>query len=235
MSDDSSAAIKEIIIKVVLPNLLKGLIGAVVLLGFVLLAAGSFRYWPAYPAVTCLLLPMTISGIYYQLKVPGLLARRALKGRRLTSKQKLYLGYIYLAETALFLVPAFGFRYGLPLIPVIVIGVGNLLLVVANIVWMISKTANPYAGSALTIYEGHKLITSGPYRLIRHPNYFGDLLLILGVPLALGSYRGLVIFIGIIPAMIIMIKDEEDFLCQNLPGYSQYMKKVSKRIIPYLW
>lgn len=70
---------------------------------------------------------------------------------------------------------------------------------------------------------------------MRHPNYVGDLTLILGMPLALGSWWGLVIFALLIPAMVWMIFDEERFLKKNLPGYVEYTQKVHYRLMPFLW
>lgn len=70
---------------------------------------------------------------------------------------------------------------------------------------------------------------------MRHPNYVGDLVLILGVPLALGSWWGLGFFALIIPAMVWTIFEEERFLRENLPGYVEYTQKVHYRLIPYLW
>jgi protein-S-isoprenylcysteine O-methyltransferase Ste14 len=72
----------------------------------------------------------------------------------------------------------------------------------ANAIWLISKKENGFAGAGVMIYEGHKVISSGPYELVRHPNYVGDLTLMIGIPLALGSWWGLVIFALVIPAMV---------------------------------
>ena len=63
----------------------------------------------------------------------------------------------------------------------------------------------------------------------------GDLFLVFGVPLALGSWWGLVIFALLIPMMIWMIHDEEKFLKKELPGYVEYTQNVHYRLVPYLW
>ncbi len=78
-------------------------------------------------------------------------------------------------------------------------------------------------------------ISTGPYAHVRHPNYLGDLTLILGAPLALGCWWGLVVFALVIPAVVWMIFDEEKFLKENLPGYIEYTRKVRCRLVPYLW
>jgi protein-S-isoprenylcysteine O-methyltransferase Ste14 len=57
------------------------------------------------------------------------------------------------------------------------------------------------------------------------------LLYLLGMPLALGSYRGLLIFVAVLPALIWRLLDEEKFLAKNLPGYLEYRAKVRWRLI----
>ena len=70
---------------------------------------------------------------------------------------------------------------------------------------------------------------------VRHPNYVGDLVLVLGIPLALGSWWGLVVSALLIPGLAWRILDEEKFLKKELPGYVEYMQKVHYRLVPYLW
>ena len=226
---------KPILTGVILPTLLKTLLGAVCLGALLFLCAWNLGYWQAWAMMASLLIPMGVSGVYYEIKVPGLIERRALKDRNLTRLQTVYMTYVYLAEFVLLLLPALDYRFGWSQMPIALCIIGDILLVLANIVWMISKTENPYAGSSVKIYDDHRLVTTGPYATIRHPNYFGDLLMILGIPLALGSWWGLVVFVMIIPAMVIMIHDEEGFLQKNLPGYSEYMLTTRYRLIPYIW
>ena len=220
---------------VLLPSVLKTLIGIAIVGALIFLSAGTADFWQAWTMLAALFIPMGASGVYYELKVPGLIERRELKDRNLTTVQTVYLTYVYIGEFALLLVPALDRRFGWSDLPPALCIAGAILLVLANIIWMISKTENPYAGASIKIYEGHTLITTGPYAIIRHPNYFGDLLLIFGIPMALGSRVGLLVSILIIPAMVCMIHDEENFLKKNLPGYEEYTKKTRRRLIPYIW
>jgi protein-S-isoprenylcysteine O-methyltransferase Ste14 len=76
------------------------------------------------------------------------------------------------------------------------------------------------------------VISTGPYAVVRHPIYAGSPLYLVGTPLALGSYWGLVVFAGMIPFMLWRLFDEEKFLSRNLPGYGEYCGKVAWRLIP---
>jgi len=84
-------------------------------------------------------------------------------------------------------------------------------------------------------FAGQQVISTGFYALVRHPMYTGVLVLMSGIPLALGSWWGLVILALVSPVLIWRILDEEKLLKQDLPGYTEYVHKVRYRLVPYLW
>ncbi len=59
--------------------------------------------------------------------------------------------------------------------------------------------------------------------------------MMIGVPLALGSWWGLAVLVLILPVLIWRILDEEKLLKKDLPGYREYAQKVRYRLVPYLW
>ena len=79
------------------------------------------------------------------------------------------------------------------------------------------------------------MISTGPYALVRHPMYTTALVMMVGIPLALGSLWGLLAFAAMMPALIWRIFDEEKFLVSRLPGYAEYKQKVRYRLIPHVW
>ena len=74
-----------------------------------------------------------------------------------------------------------------------------------------------------------------PYALVRHPKYVGDLFLLVGTPLALGSWWGLAFVILTLPGLALRILDEEKLLRQDLPGYVEYAQQVRYRLVPHVW
>jgi protein-S-isoprenylcysteine O-methyltransferase Ste14 len=80
-----------------------------------------------------------------------------------------------------------------------------------------------------------KVISTGPYAVVRHPMYAGALVMLLGIPIALGSWWGLLVLVLMTPALIWRLSDEERFLARNLPGYAEYQDKVRFRLIPLVW
>jgi len=79
------------------------------------------------------------------------------------------------------------------------------------------------------------VIATGPYALVRHPMYDGGLILLAGMPIALGSWWGLLVIVVVLPAPIWRLLDEENFLAKNLAGYPEYQKKVQYRLVPFVW
>ena len=97
--------------------------------------------------------------------------------------------------------------------------------------------ANSFAAPAVRVQEerGHHLIDTGPYARVRHPMYASALFYVVGVPLLLGSWLGLLVvpllFAGLAPRIV----REENLLVRELPGYADYMTRVRWRLLPYIW
>ena len=87
----------------------------------------------------------------------------------------------------------------------------------------------------IEVAENQKVISTGPYAVVRNPMYASASLHLLGTPLALGSYWGLVPATMMMPFLIWRLIDEEHFLVRNLPGYVEYQKRVRHRLVPFVW
>ncbi|MEL7565645.1 MAG: isoprenylcysteine carboxylmethyltransferase family protein [Dehalobacterium sp.] len=234
----SATIVKGKTLKSLIIQAMKTFILGVITLGVVLfLPAWTLGYWQAWIFITVFMILITLSGIYFSIKDPALIARRKEAGpaAEQSTGRKINIMYAYLAELSLLVLSALDHRFGWSHMPAYVSIIGDGLVVLANVIWFYSKKENSFAGSAIKIYEGQKVVTTGPYALVRHPNYVGDLTLVLGIPLALGSWWGLVVFVLMIPAMVWKIHDEEKLLKKDLPGYVEYTQKVRYRLVPYLW
>jgi protein-S-isoprenylcysteine O-methyltransferase Ste14 len=120
-------------------------------------------------------------------------------------------------------------------VPVFVVLLGDLLVAAGLVlVWLVFR-ANPFAAAAVNVETGQTVISTGPYALVRHPMYSAGLLLFLGIPVALGSWWGLVLFPPLLVLVIWRLLDEERYLSIHLPGYRDYCAKVRRRLIPSIW
>jgi protein-S-isoprenylcysteine O-methyltransferase Ste14 len=85
------------------------------------------------------------------------------------------------------------------------------------------------------VEAGQTVVDTGLYRIVRHPMYGVTIFLFLMIPLVLGSWYALIAF-AFYPAIIVVrLKNEEELLTRELPGYSEYKKKVKYRLIPFIW
>jgi protein-S-isoprenylcysteine O-methyltransferase Ste14 len=130
---------------------------------------------------------------------------------------------------------AFDYRFGWSRVPAVVSLVGDGLVALGLFINLIVFRENSFGGSSIETVEGQTVISTGPYALIRHPMYAGVLVMCIGIPIALGSWWGLVVLALITPVLVWRILDEEKFLKKDLPGYTEYLQKVHYRLVPYVW
>jgi protein-S-isoprenylcysteine O-methyltransferase Ste14 len=126
-------------------------------------------------------------------------------------------------------------RFGWSSVPAAICLVGDVLVAVGLSVAILVVIQNSYAAATVRVEAGQKLISTGLYGVVRHPMYTGNVITMLGIPIALGSYWGLVI---VVPGSIVLglrIRDEEKLLQEELDGYREYTQNVRYRLLPYLW
>jgi protein-S-isoprenylcysteine O-methyltransferase Ste14 len=133
---------------------------------------------------------------------------------------------------ALLIVPALDHRFGWSNVPRYAVIVGNVLVAAGNYIVFLVFKENTFAAATIQIESGQRVIATGPYGIVRHPMYGGALIMLLGTPLALGSYWGLLAFAATMPFLIWRLFDEERYLAGNLPGYAGYQQRVRWRLIP---
>jgi protein-S-isoprenylcysteine O-methyltransferase Ste14 len=112
---------------------------------------------------------------------------------------------------------------------------GDALVAIGWLATFFVFRENSFSSATIELAPDQRVISTGPYALVRHPMYSGGLVMLLGMPIALGSWWGVLIIVAIIPALIWRLLDEEKFLARNLPGYVEYQNKVRYRLIPGVW
>jgi len=136
---------------------------------------------------------------------------------------------------ALLVVPALDHRFGWSTVPLGVVVAGNVLAAIGFCVIALVYRENTFSSATIEVAEDQRVISTGPYAIVRHPMYAGGSLYLLGTPLGLGSYWGLVPIAATMPFLIWRLFDEEAFLVRNLPGYAEYQKRVRHRLVPFVW
>jgi protein-S-isoprenylcysteine O-methyltransferase Ste14 len=196
--------------------------------------AGTIFYWEAWVYCAMLLIPMLFFLIYLLNKSPETLMRR-MKTKEKEKPQKLFIRLSWLVFLLAFVIPGLDFRFGWSVVPVWLVAVSALIILGGYLIFIVVVRKNEYAARTVEVEEDQQVISTGPYRLIRHPMYTGVLLIFIFSPLALGSYWALIAFIPLPVIVILRIFNEEKVLSTQLPGYIEYMQKVKYRLIPYIW
>jgi protein-S-isoprenylcysteine O-methyltransferase Ste14 len=120
-------------------------------------------------------------------------------------------------------------------VPAAVSLLGDFLVAAGIGIAMLVIVQNGYAAATVTVEADQKLTSTGLYKFVRHPMYVGNVVMMLGIPLALGSYWGLVFLISGVLALVLRIRDEEQLLIHELGGYREYRQDVRYRLVPYVW
>jgi protein-S-isoprenylcysteine O-methyltransferase Ste14 len=124
-----------------------------------------------------------------------------------------------------------------PRFPLFIKIISCLLLLPALYLLIEATIANPYLSTVVRIQSDRqqKVISTGVYGVVRHPQYLGIIMLLIGGPLLLESIIAIIIGMCIALILIIRINGEEKMLIEELDGYIEYMQKVKYRLLPYIW
>ncbi len=223
--------------KLILPTLRTALIGAIVLGVLLFLPAWTLNYWQAWVFIVVFMVSTNAIGLYLSLKDPVLLERRKKFGpaEEQSTAQKIIMFLSVFGFLGVMVFSAFDHRFGWSPVPACLSLIGDALVALGLLINLFVFKENSFGGSTIEIVEGQKVISTGPYALIRHPMYGGVLVMLIGVPLALGSWLGLAVLAFVLPVLILRILDEENLLKKELPAYREYLQKVRYRLVPYLW
>jgi protein-S-isoprenylcysteine O-methyltransferase Ste14 len=199
--------------------------------------AGTFNYWQAWVFLVVVAIPAWIPSIYLLRRDPDALEARMRGGPAAEARiaQKLVIGGLYLSLAAMVVVSALDHRFGWSPVPTAICFVGDVLVALGLGVSAAVVIQNSYAAATVRVKEGQQVVSTGLYGLVRHPMYTGNVIMMIGIPLALGSYWGLVF---VAPGVIVLawrIRDEEKLLQKELDGYREYTQQVRYRLVPAIW
>ncbi|WP_126599815.1 methyltransferase family protein [Dictyobacter aurantiacus] len=201
------------------------------------LPAWTFNYWRAWVFIVVFALSTNIPALYLALKNPAALRRRMHAGPGAESRmvQKIIITIAFLSLPGVMVFSAFDYRFGWSPVPDAISIVGDALVAIGLVLSMVVVIQNEYAAANVTVETGQQVISTGFYGVVRHPMYSFVLILMVGIPLALGSWWGLLVLVPGVIVLAFRIHDEEQLLMQELTGYSDYTHRVHYRLLPYVW
>ena len=209
----------------------------VALAAFLFLPAWSLRYWQGWVFWFEFSLLVSLITVYFLWKDPALIERRLKAGplAEKQKKQKIIQWFANFFFVSLIVFPGLDHHFGWSHVAPAAVFVGNAFVAVGlGIVFLVFRE-NSYTSGTIEVDEEQTIVTTGPYRLVRHPMYSGAILLLIGIPLALGSLWGLLVCVPMVAVMVWRLVDEEKYLCKNLPGYDEYRTTTRYRLVPGIY
>jgi len=208
-----------------------------VMAALIFFPAGTLDYWQAWQFLACYFLASLLLSFWLVRHDPALLERRMRGGPFAEGErsQKIIMTLTSLGFVALLVVPGLDRRFGWSGMPAPVAIAGDLLLLAGWFGIFVVFRANSYAAATIQVSAGQKVISTGPYAIVRHPMYAAALLMLFGIPLALGSWWGVLAWAALLPALAWRLTDEERVLLRDLDGYADYRRNVRSRLIPFIW
>lgn len=199
--------------------------------------AGTIDYWQGWVFISIFTVVSIIPTIYLARKHPAALQRRMHAGPQAESRaaQKVISAGAFGILFVIMAFSAFDHRMGWSTVPVWLCLVGVVLIAAGLSLSMRVIVENSYAAATVTVEEGQKVASEGLYKSIRHPMYAGNVIMMVGMPLALGSYWALLLVIPGVALLVLRILDEEKLLNTELPGYREYTQHVRYRLLPNVW
>ncbi|HHW41335.1 MAG TPA: isoprenylcysteine carboxylmethyltransferase family protein [Syntrophomonadaceae bacterium] len=203
----------------------------------ILLPAWTINYLQAWIYLLTFAISVILITTYLFKNDPNLLERR-LKVGPTAEKEKSQKTIQALANVffcLVFIVAGFDYRFHWSNVPIYISIIADVFVVLGFFIVFLAFKENSYTSGIIEVDKDQKVISTGPYGMVRHPMYSGAILMMLFSPIALGSYWAVLCVVPLIFTIVMRLLDEEKFLSKNLSGYNEYCQKVHYRLIPLIW
>jgi protein-S-isoprenylcysteine O-methyltransferase Ste14 len=210
-------------------------VGFSALVGILIMVPAGADYWRGWLFWIVFSLSSLIVTIYFLQHDPALVERRLhARAEKETSQQivRLILSVVMLP---LFVVPGLGHRFGWPQLPASIAIVADAVVVLGFAIIFSTFKANSHASAIIDVAPDQRVVSTGPYAVVRHPMYLGATLLLLATPFALGSVWAIIFAVIAVCALVWRLLEEERYLSQHLPGYDDYRQVTRYRLVPLVW
>ncbi len=210
----------------------------IVALGLLLFApAWTFDFWQAWVFLLVFTASAALITAYLWKNDPPLLERRvnAGPGAEKEKSQKLIQCFASLAFAGVLMLPSLDHRFSWSDVPLATVIAGDVLVAFGFLIIFRVFRANTFTAATIEVADDQRVVSRGPYAIVRHPMYSGAFVMLFGTPLALGSWWGLLMLIPMTFVILWRLLDEERFLSKKLQGYAEYCQRVRYRLLPFIW
>jgi protein-S-isoprenylcysteine O-methyltransferase Ste14 len=209
----------------------------VVLAVLLFVPAGTLAYGRGWLYIGLHVVWLAACGAWFLRRDPALVERRLIQDERgeVDPKQRAILSMMRVFGAAMHVVAGLDRRFGWSHVPLAATAFGVLLFATGCAIVFAVFRANTFTSSIIAIEPNQRVITSGPYGVVRHPFYAGTLVMGLGIPLVLGSLWSFLFVAAGWVLLVVRILAEERFLTENLKGWADYAQGTRSRVVPGVW
>ena len=220
--------------KLFLSAIVKFAAGVILIGALIFLPAGTLHYAQGWLLMGILFIPMFLAGLVMMAKNPALLQSR-LNAKEKEREQSLVVKLSGLMFLCGFILAGLSFRFSWLMLPRWVSILGAVLFLCSYALYAEVLRENTWLSRTIEVQAGQTVVSTGLYGIVRHPMYAVTLVLFLSMPLVLGSALAFAVFLAYPFIIVKRIRNEEEVLTRDLPGYAEYLQKVRWRLIPFVW
>jgi protein-S-isoprenylcysteine O-methyltransferase Ste14 len=215
-----------------------GLIGLLAIMGaLIFLPAWTVNYLQAWLYLLTFAISTILITIYLFINDQKLLERRLNAGSA-AEKEKSQKTIQTIASGCfclIYIIAGLDRHFNWSNIPIYISLLANIFVILGFYIVFLVFKENSYTSAIIEVDKEQKVISTGMYGIVRHPMYFGAMLMLIASSIALGSYWALLSVAALGFAIIARLLNEEKFLTKNLSGYDEYCEKVKYHLIPFIW
>ena len=204
---------------------------------FLFLPGWSLDYWQAWVFLGVFSISVFLITLYFLKKDPSLIQSRLKAGPAAEQEksQKIIQAIAGIFFILPFITSSIDHHLGWSRVPMLIVLLGDVLVALGLYIVFLVFRENTFTSATIEVKNEQKVISTGPYAIVRHPMYSGAFIMLLGIPLALGSWWALIFVFLLFAAIVWRLLEEEKFLAKNLLGYTNYRQTVHYRLIPFIW
>jgi protein-S-isoprenylcysteine O-methyltransferase Ste14 len=212
---------------------------SVLLLGaMIFIPAGRLDYISGWICLAVMVIGFSGLTAYVAKRTPSLIRRRMRAGAGTPVWDRLFVVLVQIFFVGILVVGGLDAgRYHWTSLPLWLQVAGLILMIVGMLLLAWAMGQNPHFESTVRIQtdQNHRVIESGPYRIVRHPGYVAAIVLFIGMALVLNSAWALLPAILSAADLVTRTYVEDRFLHENLNGYRDYAKRTRYRLVPRIW
>lgn len=210
-------------------------LGFLAFLGLLIVVTGGPAYWQGWLFWIVFSLCSLVMALYFLQYDPALVERRLSATAEKEESQQLIRTVLSAVLILLLVVPGIDHRLGWSRVPGFVVIAADVVVVLGFAIIFMTFKANSHASAIIDVAPDQRVVSTGPYAIVRHPMYLGAALLLLATPFALGSVWAIFWAIIAVGTLVWRLLEEERYLSQHLAGYDDYRRATPYRLVPSIW